>query len=562
MTLRRLVWPDHVIGAVLAVLHGVLLWATLGSTGVPRDESFYLTAADRAADWVEILLDGDKDAFSKSAIDHGFAYNHEHPVLAKLLFGVSHRWLHDKWKLVDDHLSAYRLPTVVMAALAVWLAFLLGVMLQGRTAGVVAAVALTFMPRPFLHNHLACFDAPVTFMWLAVCYTSLRAARSRVWAVVAGVTLGLGLATKLNIFFVPFVLLGVATLDVWSFRRRTGRWRAPGGDRGPLTYYTWIAVCFVVLGPLVFWAHWPWLFYDTYEHLKFYVSFHSKHVNYPVQWFGRLYFDGPFPVHFPFVYSALTLPVGTMVLGCIGLWVLVRRAIAEVRAGTDRLAADAMIVANLFVPFLIIAHPNTPIFGGIKHWMPAMPFLAIAAGIGAVRLGQGLWPKAAPSRQTALAAVVGIAMLVPGAWATLRYNPHGEAYFNALAGGPPGAAGMGLPRNFWGYSTNAVLPVIDEQVEKRGYVFWHKATSGAIDAYKRDGLLRSDVRYTGDWTAPYSDWAVHHDQREKLPEELDIWRAYGTDWPVDGYFVDGVQIMSVYRRPAPPTPPPTPPGGR
>ena len=109
-----------------------------------------------------------------------------------------------------------------------------------------------------------------------------------------------------------------------------------------------------------------------------------------------------------------------------------------------------------------------------------------------------------------------------------------------------------MPRNFWGYSTRAALDAINEDAERRAYVFWHKATVGAIRAYKGEGSLRKDVRYTGDWTAPYSNWAVYHDQMEKLPEEVDVWRAYGTDWPVAGHFVDGVQIMSVYRRPSPP----------
>ena len=93
-----------------------------------------------------------------------------------------------------------------------------------------------------------------------------------------------------------------------------------------------------------------------------------------------------------------------------------------------------------------------------------------------------------------------------------------------------------------------MLDAINEKTEKGAYVFWHKATRGAIDTYKKTKQLRRDVRYTGDWTAAYSDWAVYHDQMEKLPEELDIWRAYGHDWPVDGYFVDGVQLMAVYQR--------------
>ena len=561
MKLTLPTWRDHGIGFLLALVNGWLLFATLPEIGVPRDESFYLDAADRAADWVEMLLDPNVAAFERKAIDHGFRYNHEHPVLMKLLFGVSHRWLHTKWGLIDQHLDAYRLPTVVMASLAVWLTWLLGCMIRGRAVGLVAAVSLAAMPRVFFHSHLACFDAPVMFMWLAVCYAFLRAMRHRGWAVVSGLTLGAGLATKLNVFFVPFVLLGVAAVDVLAWRRAHGRWRAPAGERGPLTYHGWTAVAMIVLAPLVFWLHWPWLFYDTFEHIKFYVSFHARHVNYPVHYLGRLYFDGPFPVHFPFVFSALTLPIGTLVLGAVGLAVLARRSVAEMRVKKDAADDDAttgsvpvavLVMVNFLVPFLIIALPSTPIFGGTKHWMTAMPFLAVACGVGAERVARGLWPGLAEGRRRLAAALLGLVMLCPAVWATYRYGGHGPAYFNALAGGPPGAAELGMPRNFWGYSTVAILGAVNEQVDKRGLVFWHKATQGAISAYKRDGRLRRDVRYAGDWTAPYSNWAVYHDQREKLPEEVDIWRAYGTDWPVDGYFVDGVQIMAVYKRPGVP----------
>ncbi|MFN3201354.1 MAG: ArnT family glycosyltransferase [Bradymonadia bacterium] len=570
LTLPR--WLDHGVGGVLALLHFVLVWVTLAGTGVPRDESFYFYAADKAADWVEVALDDDPQtsAFDRKHIDHGFKFNHEHPVLMKTLFGVSHRWLHEKWGWVDDHRSAYRLPTVMMASLAVWLTYLLGMMVAGRGAGVVAGLALIAMPRVFFHSHLACFDAPVTFMWLAVVYTFVRGARSRRWGVASGVVLGLGLATKLNIFFLPFVLLGVAFVDTWSHRKRTGAWRTPKGTRGPLTYYSWIAVSMLILGPLVFLAHWPWLYYDTIKHLGFYIGFHAKHVNYPVDYFGTLYFDNqPYPMSLPFVLSLFTLPVVTLILAKIGGLVVFKRAWAQWRRPAesfaqwgDRRALELCVLVNLMVPFAIIALPNTPIFGGIKHWMPAMPFLAVCAGAGAIRLGRGMFAGRQAAQQRLLGAVVGGLMLIPGFWATLAYHPNGEAYYNALVGGPPGAASLRLSRNFWGYSTIDVLPYLNAHADKGGLAFWHNATGWAVDAYKRDGLLRQDIRNTGDWSPPYSDWGVYHDAREKLPEELDLWRAYGTDWPVEGSFVDGVQVMGLYHRSEPPKVPPVPEGGR
>jgi hypothetical protein len=423
-------------------------------------------------------------------------------------------------------------------------------MIHGRIVGLVAALALAFMPRVFFHSHLACFDGPVTFMWLAGVYTFIRATVSRRWALACGFTLGLGLATKLNIFFLPFTLLVVALVDLTLYKKQHGRWTAEEGMRGPITYYSWIAGSMVVLGLAVFFVHWPWLYYETIPRLRFYVGFHAKHVHYPVDYLGHLYFRPPFPMHFPFLMTLWTVPVGILVLGGIGFSVMTRRVWLAIRGTTkneDRLL-DLVMGANLLVPILVIALPQTPIFGGTKHWMPAMPFLAVCAGIGAVRLGQGMWSRFGEYQRQGLTIAVACLMLAPAAWATFEYGAHGPAYYNGLIGGPPGAAAKGLPRNFWGYSTVDILEAVNKRTEKGAHVFWHKATRGAIDTYKKTKQLRKDVRYTGDWTAAYSDWAVYHDQMEKLPEEVDIWRAYGQDWPVDGYFVDGVQLMALYKR--------------
>ena len=542
---------DHIIGLALCILWTGILMDNSGAVGVPRDESFYLYAADKTADWYETLADPKIASFSKSEIDKGFKYNHEHPVLMKTLFGLSHRFLHEKWGWIDSSLTGYRFPTMLMAGLSVYLTWLLGVLLAGRFVGLGAALALAFMPRVFFHSHMACFDAPVTFMWLAGVYCFIKASQSRAWALASGVVLGLGLATKLNIFFLPFTLLAVAMVDTYLFKRESGAYKAHGEARGPLTYYVWIAVSMVVLGLVVFFFHWPWLLYDTFDRLRFYVAFHARHVHYPVDYFGTLYYKPPFPVHFPFVMTLVTVPVGILAFGAVGVGRIATRLRVMTTLDRPERVLLMCIAANLLVPMLVIALPHTPIFGGTKHWMPAMPFLAICTGVGLKtvcdRLVAHLGQRALHVAQTATLALA----LAPALWATHTYGDHGPAYFNALVGGPPGAASLGMPRNFWGYSTVAILPAINEQTPKRPYVFWHKATRGSVDTYKKAGQLRKDVRYTGDWTAAYSDWAVYHDQMEKLPEEIDIWRAYGSDWPIDGYFLDGLQLMSVYKRSAP-----------
>lgn len=545
---------DHLIGLAIALAWFVYLIATSSQVGVPRDESIYFAAADNIAAWVDRFDEPGVASFSKDEIHKGFHYNREHPVLMKTLFGLSHHWLVEKWGWVDSHVLGYRLPTMLMAGLSLWLTFLFGLMIRGRAVGLVAAACLAFMPRVFFHSHLACFDAPVTFMWLLICYTFLRASRSRRWAIACGIATGLGMATKLNTFFLPFILLGVAAIDVLQHKRRTGRWRAAEG-RGPLTYYGWVAASMIGLGAAVFFAHWPWLWHDTAKRLGFYIGFHARHVHYPVDYLGTLYFKPPFPMHLPFVFTALATPVAILVLGLVGLPGGIRTAWRQLRDPAehpDEASLTWTYLVNLLAPMAIIALPFTPIFGHTKHWMPAMPFFCVFAGLGMVRLGEGLRLKA-----PALAALA-VVLLLPAVWATQRYGAHGPTYYNALAGGPPGAAALRMPRDFWGYGSVAVTEALNAQAPKGAHTFWHNATGRTVHEYKRDGQLRKDLVVTGDWSIPWSDWAIYHDAREKLPEELDIWRDYGVRWPVDGLFIDGVQSIGVYRRPLPRTAPPAP----
>ena len=126
-----------------------------------------------------------------------------------------------------------------------------------------------------------------------------------------------------------------------------------------------------------------------------------------------------------------------------------------------------------------------------------------------------------------------------------EYGSHGPAYYNALAGGPPGAA-IRMPRNFWGW--HGELPAINDRAGKRGLVFWHKVTRWGFDRYKKDSPVRPDIQYTGDWTAEYSDWpcittSVKNYQRNWISGEL-------TE-PIGPSMVSSLmaQIMSVYERP-------------
>ena len=104
----------------------------------------------------------------------------------------------------------------------------------------------------------------------------------------------------------------------------------------------------------------------------------------------------------------------------------------------------------------MLAVPSTPIFGGVKHFMTAMPYLAVLAGD---RPGPALLPALAGAcrrraracagwRRLALAALV----CLPAVVETRRSHPDGLSHYNLLAGGFAGGASLGMNRQFWGYS--------------------------------------------------------------------------------------------------------------
>ena len=179
-------------------------------------------------------------------------------------------------------------------------------------------------------------------------------------------------------------------------------WRAPKGEWGPLSRYGIVALCIIVLGSIVFFAHWPWLYHDTQARVGEYVEFHRQHEHYPVDYFGHLYMLPPFPMNYPWVMTLFTVPLATLVLGGVGLVICTQRIWQGIKSDDGRGhrgVAECLLVLNLMVPIVIISLPNTPIFGGTKHWMPAMPFLALTAGIGAVRVMDGLFGSIAGRKE-------------------------------------------------------------------------------------------------------------------------------------------------------------------
>jgi hypothetical protein len=536
---------------VLAWGLGVLLLAAVTSpgVGVNRDESVYVEAgASYARFWREATR---SPANVLALADRHYAANPEHPGFGKGLFALTRTLLHDVARITGE-VQGSRAATWLVAAFLAALLALWGCELAGPLGGALAPALFFLVPRNAWHAHLAVLDLPVTAFMLATTYAfwrSTSASRGRLstagWAVASGLLLGAALGTKHNAWFLPPVLFAA-----WLLGSIRGKQEVHGpafeGAVGTVAghRFPWALVAMAALGPAVLVLTWPWLWHHTLPRLQAWLGYHLHHENYPWMYMGRMLREPPFPVGYPFVVTALTVPAAILVAMAGGLLQSAARIVAAVRGRAPGVSVPTewLLLLSALFPMALIAWPTVPHFGGVKHWMPAMPFLALLGARALVTTGRLLWP----ARPGAVTGVLAALALVPAAWQVAHAHPFGTSAWNELAGGAPGAATMGMQRQFWGESAAAVLPALNAHAVPGARVWFQETTALAARQYQRDGRLRADLRIAaGPEDADVSIWQYHEEFRDR---EFRTWTEFRSARPVTGAYLDEVPLVQVYAR--------------
>jgi hypothetical protein len=505
----------------------VALFATAPGVGFVRDEGYYFEAARSAEAWLLLLLRDPLLALRST--ERFWSYNFEHPGLAKLLFAVSHlvfttalRWLPDA--------QAFRLPGFFFAALlAHWLAVLGGH--RSRACAVLAPALFFCAERTFFHGHLAAFDVPICALTAGVGVAWARAlgilpgssgVRAGLWL---AFVYGCALALKHNAWLLPPTLAVHALLAGAPLRARA------------LRTLPWL-----FLSPLVLFAAWPLLWHDPARHLRDWIAFHTHHVHYAWYYLGEELRAPPFPVLYPLTVLALVLPLPQVVLGAAAglrlLWDFARARLDPLRLLELGLAGGAIL------PFML---RTTPIFGGIKHWLAFVALLAPEASSlleQAARIAVGVRPWLS-ERRALLAG--SLAALLPGLWQVAHVHPYGTSAYGELASGIPGAASLGMQRQYWSNNVTGVLPWLNSRAPAGARVFFHEVNVESYRAYQQAGLLRADIQYgAGPWDSDYAALQWHREFRDREPE---TWNAFGTKMPATGLYLDETPQVVVYARP-------------
>ena len=585
---RRREW---LLPLVLALATSSWMLAVEGRQGIGRDESQYFRAGERYWGWFESVWNNLRQghparAFSRAALDGAWDDNHEHPPLMKILFGVSWRLFHTcdcttakrglhpipisgrhvTLPLFKRESTAFRFPAILLAGLGVALAYWLARGVLRSTAAAIAAVLSVAQPHYFFHAQISCFDVPITVMAVLVALSYWKSLRSPRWGILCGVFWGLALATKHNAWFFPLFLLAHY---LWMRRGDFRRLRLP---RVPLVF-----VSMAALGPLVLLALWPWLWHSPVNRTRGWVQRHTQHEHYNFEYLGRNWNLPPtdiprkfLRVTFPFVSTIFTLPVTTMALAAAGCVVFLRRRRRNdlpavllpqppaalrpswLRPGADvDRAAGAFLAIHIAGPLAMVALPSTPIFGGVKHFLPAMPFLCVLAGAGAAWL-IALACKLVTAQRLRRALPLALAGLLcaPAVAETQRSHPDGLGHYNLLAGGFAGGASLGMNRQFWGYSVLPMLPWMMAHRPASNRIYWHDVLHDAIIMYSRDGRLPLGIgdAGVGEQVIEQSDLGIVILEKHFTVYEGLAWQAYGTTQPSSVYAHEGVPFVVAYER--------------
>jgi hypothetical protein len=493
-----------------------LLLALDGAPGISRDEAAVLEASDgalRASGAVAAPAPPLAPAVAAAA----------RVVLAPL--GVS-------------GLRAARVPSAVAgAALSVLLAAA-AFGPPGPAAALLAPALFWAAPRHLNAGLVATPDLALAALALGLALAWLRAIADRERkgrvpaAIVAGILLGAALALRPDAWVLAAVLAVHAAL-CHAIRPRA----APEGQRLAPGSRTFLLVAAVAAAVLV--ALWPALLWSPEARGAALAAAGGRAATSGAP--GDL---GARPL-FPLVAFALTVPVALLVVFAGGL----AHAAARIRRGAGRDLAprprwpEELLVVLLALAPLAAAAAGLGPAGGVRAWLPAMPFLALLGARGLMRAAEVAWP----TRAGPLVASLALFALWPAVRATAHAFPSGASAWNELAGGAPGAATLRLPRQDGGEAALRLVDLVNARAREGARVWWPTSSPAAIRALARAGRLRADLAAADG--PDDADVAVVTLDGGGRDAEYRVWAAFRTARPVAGAYLDEVPLALAYARP-------------
>ncbi len=346
---------------------------------------------------------------------------------------------------------------------------------EGPLAGCVAAAAVLFMPRLFGHAHLAALDMLTTLFFVAAVLAVTEAVRGgRFWQfALAGAVWGAAVLVRLH------GLLLAPPVVMWLVWRLFFQNKEVKGSlvRGLMQIAVWASA-----GVATVFVGWPWLWLGPVERFRLYLSSGTARQPINVFYAGQVWADRDVPWHYPWVMFAVTVPVGLLLLGMLGLWAKSRKKWKLNAFGSEGVLLGGVMAFVL----LVFSWPGVPVYDGERLFLMAFPFWTIFVGCGAAwfarssflesclagGLAHRVWGQrftrraSSPAKHLHTTTALVLAFVALQCVGIFAYFPCHLSYYNLLIGGLAGAERLGFEPTYWGDTVRE--PLLAEAARRAG----------------------------------------------------------------------------------------------
>ena len=363
--------------------------------------------------------------------------NGEHPMLMKSLQAatiiLAEKWNNSSFVAARpaNHIApetALRLPGAIFGALSTLLIFLIAAELFGVEVALISAALWTFDPAGIGFNRVAKEDTFLLFFFLLANVFWLRGQRvaestdrnpnKYYWASAA--SYGAMIASK----YVPH-LFGISMCYYWMFQQLPEtRWRL--GKKRIITMFAIMGLVFLILSPTV-------LLPETWKQMGLFAG-GNRVVHDGYEFMNKLYTQrftdwlNGIPVYFYFVFTAVKLPLLTLVGFVVGLPLLFRRKLGDGR---------------YFLLFWFLLWSVAFCFPGGKftrYYTTVLPAVLITSALGIQFAGRWLAQRVAgfdwaASLRHYVPACLAVVVITGSVISSVQAAPHFRLFTNSIGGG-------------------------------------------------------------------------------------------------------------------------------
>lgn len=421
---------------------------TISDYGISWDEPIHFT---RGQAYLNYFLSGDltyqniepsarRSHYQDKSFTAQFFIKNDsgHPPVNGIIASLSNFIFYQKLGVLGD-IESYHLFNILSATFLVFVVTVFAMQAYGFLAGIFAGLTLAVYPLFFAESHFNIKDPAEAAFFIATIWTFWLSFKKYNWKWLLASILffALGLGTKLNILFLPFILIPWLILRFGQISLNPFKVisKLPGNF---LIFL--LAAPFIV--SIIFFLSWPYIWQDPLGHtlniFRYYKEIGTGGLGQP----QYLIFGG-FNL-FPIIWILITTPPLILFLTILGIFGVFKK-----RKEKEKTAFLFLIM--IIIPILRVSVPGSSIYGGVRQIMEFLPAMALLSGLGAKILIESL--KSFPVFRLLpriLLILLVFMLFIPHLLVMVKMHPNENVYFNSLIGGLPGAKKANIP--YWGNS--------------------------------------------------------------------------------------------------------------